>query len=131
MSRDKYHTYRRRRRPDGILHHKGKVWDSVTINQWVCVAYNPLLSQKDNCQINAEVCATNKAVKYIYKYVYQGSGMTTITIDGEEIQANEINQYLLWRWRYISAVEARNQLSEHPTQAVSTLPSVFPFTWRK
>ncbi|KAG3094339.1 hypothetical protein PI124_g17684 [Phytophthora idaei] len=95
MNRDKYHTYRRRRRPDGILHHKGKVWDSATINQWVCVAYNPFLSQKYNCQINAEVCATNKAVKYIYKYVYQGSDMTTITIDGEEIQANEIRQYLL------------------------------------
>ncbi|POM79144.1 Helitron helicase-like protein [Phytophthora palmivora] len=108
MVEDKYPTYRRRRRPEGILSHKGKVWDNAKINQWV-VPYNPFLSQKYDCHINVEVCATNKAVKYIYKYVYKGSDMTTITIEGEEIQANEILQYLLGR--YISPVEACMRLS--------------------
>ncbi|POM69486.1 Helitron helicase-like protein [Phytophthora palmivora] len=96
MVEDKYPTYRRRR-PEGILSHKGKVLDNAKINQWV-VPYNPFLSQKYDSHINVEVCATNKAVKYIYKYVYKGSDMTTITIEGEEIQANEILQYLLGRY---------------------------------
>ncbi|POM58277.1 Helitron helicase-like protein [Phytophthora palmivora] len=77
MVEDKYPTYRR---PEGILSHKGKVWDNAKINQWV-VPYNPFLSQKYDCHINIEVCASNKAVKYIYKYVYKGSDMTTITIE--------------------------------------------------
>ncbi|POM80136.1 Helitron helicase-like protein [Phytophthora palmivora] len=122
MAEDKYPTYRRRRRPEGILSHKGKVWDNAKINQWV-VPYNPFLSQKYDCHINVEVCATNKAVKYIYKYVYKGSDMTTITIEGEEIQANEILQYL---GRYISPVEACMRLFGFPTQrsshAVVNLP---------
>ncbi|EEY60735.1 helitron helicase-like protein [Phytophthora infestans T30-4] len=123
MTPDKYPRYKRGRRPDGILCHKGKVWDNATINQWV-VPYNPFLSQKYNCHINVEVCATNKAIKYIYKYVYKGSDMTTITIEGEEIRANEILQYLLGR--YIFPVEACMRLFMHPTQgsthSVVTLP---------
>ncbi|POM80921.1 Helitron helicase-like protein [Phytophthora palmivora] len=99
-----------------ILSHKGKVWDNAKINQWD-VPYNPFLSQKYDCHINVEVCATNKAVKYIYKYVYKGSDMTTITIEGEEIQANEILQYLLGR--YISPVEACMRLFGFPTQGSS------------
>ncbi|POM70618.1 Helitron helicase-like protein [Phytophthora palmivora] len=110
MTADNYPTYRRRRRPEGFLNHKGKVWDNATINQWI-VPYNAFLSQKYNCHISVEVCATNKAIKYIYKYVYKGSDMTTITIDGQD---NEIQQYLLGR--YISPVEACNRLFMHPTQ---------------
>ncbi|POM79309.1 LOW QUALITY PROTEIN: Helitron helicase-like protein [Phytophthora palmivora] len=90
--------------------------DNAKINQWV-VPYNPFLSQKYDCRINVEVCATNKAVKYIYKYVYKGSDMMTITIEGEEIQANDILQYLLGR--YISPVEACMRLFGFPTQGSS------------
>ncbi|POM73385.1 Helitron helicase-like protein [Phytophthora palmivora] len=93
-----------------------KVWDNAKINQWV-VPYNPFLSQKYDCHINVEVCATNKAVNDSYKYVYKGSDMTTITIEGEEIQANEILQYLLGR--YISPVEACMRLFGFPTQGSS------------
>ncbi|OWY98748.1 Helitron helicase [Phytophthora megakarya] len=92
------------------------MWNNATINKWI-VPYNPYLSQKYNCHINVEVCATNKAVKYIYKYVYKGSDMTTITIEGEEIQANEILQYLTGR--YISPVEACMRLFSFPTQGSS------------
>ncbi|POM57705.1 Helitron helicase-like protein [Phytophthora palmivora] len=113
MTADNYPTYRRRRRPEGILNRKGKVWDNATINQWI-VLYNAFLSQKYNYHINIEVCATNKAIKYIYKFVYKGSDMTTIIIDGQDIEANEIQQYLLGP--YISSVEACNRLSMHPTQ---------------
>ncbi|POM57693.1 LOW QUALITY PROTEIN: Helitron helicase-like protein, partial [Phytophthora palmivora] len=113
ITADNYPTYRRRRRPEGFLNLKGKACDNATINQWI-VPYNAFLSQKYNCHINVEVCATNKAIKYIYKYVYKGSDMTTITIDGQDIEANEIQQYLLGR--YISPVEACNRLFMHPTQ---------------
>ncbi|POM62082.1 Helitron helicase-like protein [Phytophthora palmivora] len=116
MAEDKYPTYKRRRQPEGVLSHNGKVWDNAKINQWV-VPYNPFLSQKYDCHINVEVCATNKAVKYIYKYVYNGSDMTTITIEGEEIQANEILRYLLGR--YISPVEACMRLFGFPTHGSS------------
>ncbi|OWZ18060.1 Helitron helicase [Phytophthora megakarya] len=71
------------------------MWDNATINKWI-VPYSPYLSQKYSRHINVE-CATNKAIKYIYKYVYKGSDMTTIIIEGEEIQANEILQYMAGR----------------------------------
>ncbi|OWZ10239.1 Helitron helicase [Phytophthora megakarya] len=71
-------------------------------------------TKKYNCHVNVEICATNKAIKYIYKYVYKGSDMTTITIDGAEMEPNEIRQYLLGR--YISPVEACNRIFMHPKQ---------------
>ncbi|OWY95392.1 Helitron helicase [Phytophthora megakarya] len=71
-------------------------------------------TKKYNCHVNIEICATNKAIKYIYMYVYKGSDMTTITIDGAEMEPNEIRQYLLGR--YISPVEACNRIFMHPIQ---------------
>ncbi|OWZ16700.1 LOW QUALITY PROTEIN: Helitron helicase [Phytophthora megakarya] len=52
----------------GTLIYTGKKWNNPTINKWI-VPYNPYLPRKYNCHINMEVCATFKAVKYIYKYV--------------------------------------------------------------
>ncbi|OWY99784.1 Helitron helicase [Phytophthora megakarya] len=62
------------------------------------------------------VCATTKAVKYIYKYVYKGADMTMVAIQGETNgeSLNEILHYLLAR--YISPVEACMRLFKHPTQ---------------
>ncbi|KAK1942998.1 hypothetical protein P3T76_005635 [Phytophthora citrophthora] len=115
MAVDKYPVYRRRRREGGNLQRGDKVWDNATINQWI-VPYNPYLSQKYNCHIIVEVCATDRAIKYIYKYLYKGADMTTITIEGqvEEHSLNEILQYL--QARYISPVEACMRLFRHPTQ---------------
>ncbi|OWY97223.1 Helitron helicase [Phytophthora megakarya] len=98
MSEDKYAAYRRPRRPrgrprpSGFFSHKGKVWNNATVNQWV-VPYNPFLSQKYNCHVNVEICATSKAIKYIYKYVYNG--------------------------RNISPVEACNRIFMHPIQGAT------------
>ncbi|OWZ19451.1 Helitron helicase [Phytophthora megakarya] len=116
MAEDKYPAYMRRPRLEGTLIHKGKVWDNATINKWI-VPNNPHLSQKYNCHINVELCATNNAVKYIYKYVYKGSDMTTIIIEGEEIQTNEILQCMTDR--YISPVEACMRLFSFATQGSS------------
>lgn len=48
-------------------------------NRWV-VPYNPYLCQKFDCHINVEVCATIKAVKYIYKYVYKGHDRAQVEV---------------------------------------------------
>ncbi|POM64849.1 Helitron helicase-like protein [Phytophthora palmivora] len=58
---------------------------------WV-VPDNPFLSQKYNCHINVEICATSKAVKYIYKYAYKGADMTMVTIEGG-IQDHSLNEF--------------------------------------
>ncbi|OWZ24247.1 LOW QUALITY PROTEIN: Helitron helicase [Phytophthora megakarya] len=58
--------------------------------KWV-VPYNLLLSQTYNCHINVEVCATTKAVKYIYKY---GAEMTMLLFEAKQTA------------RYISPMEA-------------------------
>ncbi|OWZ11532.1 Helitron helicase [Phytophthora megakarya] len=113
MSEDKYAAYRRPRRPHEFFSHKGNVWNNATVNQWV-VPFNPFLSQKYNWHVNVEICATNKAIKCIYKYVYKDSDMTTITIDGAEMEPNKIRKYLLGR--YISPVEACNRVFMYPIQ---------------
>ncbi|KAG3182904.1 hypothetical protein C6341_g5720 [Phytophthora cactorum] len=90
------------------------------INQWV-VPYNPYLSQKYNCHINVEVCTAITAVKYLYKYVYNGSDKAVITVEavsGEgnqtQIEPNEILRFL--NARYISPVEACMRLLDYSVQ---------------
>ncbi|OWZ06634.1 Helitron helicase [Phytophthora megakarya] len=77
------------------------MWDNATINKWI-VPYNPYLLQKYmyNCHIHVE-----------------GSDMTTIINKGEEIQANEILQYMTGR--YISPVETCMRLFNFPTHGSS------------
>ncbi|OWZ01908.1 Helitron helicase [Phytophthora megakarya] len=70
-----------------------------------------------NCHINVKICATNKAIKYIYTYVYKGSDKTIITIGGEKMQPNEIRQYILGR--YISPIEACNRIVIHLIQRLT------------
>lgn len=48
-------------------------------NKWV-VPYNTWLSAKYACHINAEVCSSISAVKYLYKYVYKGHGRAMVCI---------------------------------------------------
>ncbi|KAG6618643.1 helitron helicase-like protein [Phytophthora cinnamomi] len=100
---------RRRRRPPGVLKFKGREYDNATINQWV-VPYNPYLSQKYNCHINVEVGTALTAVKYLYKYVYEGSDKTVITVEtvggesrGVRMDPDEILRYL--NVRYIFPIE--------------------------
>lgn len=53
-------------------------------NRWV-VPYNPYLCQKYDCHINVEVCATVKAVKYIYKYILKGHDRAQVEVTGQVI----------------------------------------------
>ena len=52
--------------------------------------YSPYLTAKYCVYINVEICASVKAVKYIYKYIYKGSDRTTLQLtDGDKV-----NKYL-------------------------------------
>ena len=55
--------------------HRGEV---LCDNSWV-VPYNATLSKKYNCHINVEIPATLKVVQYLYKYVYKGPDVATIS----------------------------------------------------
>ena len=90
-------------------------------NQWV-VPYNPHLSLRYDAHINVEYCSSIKAVKYLYKYVFKGHDMATITLghdrqervqfdingaiqgDDRLAETNEPNEYL--NSRYIGSIEA-------------------------
>ncbi|OWZ04359.1 Helitron helicase [Phytophthora megakarya] len=71
MPEEKYPNYKNCMRSPSELVIERTFWNNAMVNQWV-VPYNPFLSQRYSCHINVEVCATTKAVKYIYKYVYKG-----------------------------------------------------------
>ena len=62
----------------------------VRDNRWV-VPYNLYLLQKYCLYINVEICATVKAVKYIYKYIYKGADCTTLAI---ETMQDEVTYYV-------------------------------------
>ncbi|GBM56288.1 hypothetical protein AVEN_125046-1 [Araneus ventricosus] len=79
-------------------------------NRWI-VPYNPWLSKKYNAHINVEVCASVKSVKYLYKYVYKGHDVASITLKNDDsVNHDEILNFL--DGRYVSAPEAMWRLSE-------------------
>ena len=61
-------------------------------NHWV-VLYNPYLSGCYECHINAEVCVSVCATKYIHKYIFKGHDQITAVVEQDEIK-----QYLDARW---------------------------------
>ena len=85
-----YAIYRRRSPEDGgrSLQKGGKMID----NGWI-VPYNPYLPLRYDCHINVEVCTSEKAAKYLYKYTTKGNDRARVgtQVEGEPI--NEIDQY--------------------------------------
>ena len=79
-------------------------------NRWV-VPFNAYLSAKYDCHINMEVVVRERAVKYIYKYIYKGPDRVTHSL---EIGYDEITRYE--SSMYICAAEAVWKLLEFPTQ---------------
>ena len=86
-------------------------------NKWV-VPYNPYLLLKYNAHINIEICYTNSAVKYLYKYVYKALDRAIVEFrigDSAECSTNkaamdvdEIVNYL--EARHVSATESWHRL---------------------
>ncbi len=90
-------------------------------NQWI-VPYNLHLATKYHAHINVEICLSIFAVKYLYKYVYEGLDRATVVVkrrvnmpgqdnkaqaviaNGEWQNRDEIKTYL--EGHYVSASEA-------------------------
>ena len=73
------------------------------------VAYLAILLKKFDCHINAEVCNTLHAVKYLHKYISKGGDRAEVEVVGSLADAglnglDEIQQYL--DGRYICTSEA-------------------------
>lgn len=92
--------YPKYRRPEnGLSVQKNGV---LLDNRWI-VPYNPYLCSKYSAHINVEIiCSSVTAVKYLYKYVYEGHDRVMASIQCDE--NNEIQRYV--DARYVSASEA-------------------------
>jgi hypothetical protein len=77
-------------------------------NRWV-VPYNPVLSQSFNAHINIEFCISIKAIKYICKYIHQGSDQATFSFQNV---INEVEKY--WNGLYISFSKALWKIFQFP-----------------
>ncbi|XP_053101906.1 uncharacterized protein LOC128323208 [Hemicordylus capensis] len=103
-NRNSYPKYRRRNTGESKMQN-GKPID----NSWV-VPYNPFLALKYNCHINAEVCASVKSVKYLFKYVYKGHDCAKVVLQEQDtLNHDEIKTYM--DSRYVSAPEAAWRLN--------------------
>ena len=122
MGEDSYPLYRRRSPEDGgktftkYVRGQGTVFD----NRWV-VPYNAYLLLCYNAHINVEYCASIKAVKYLYKYIFKGHDRavvsltpdkTSLTVD--DTVTDEIKNYI--DCRYIGAMEAVWRIFHFPLQ---------------
>jgi ATP-dependent DNA helicase PIF1 len=121
---DAYPSYRRRSAEAGghvgLKKFRGR---EHAITNCDIVPYNPYLLVKFNCHLNVEYCASIKAVKYLYKYIFKGSDQATISIerDSENVCAqigsnddDEVKRYE--QCRYIGASEAAFRIFRFPIQ---------------
>ncbi|XP_023223323.1 uncharacterized protein LOC111624650 [Centruroides sculpturatus] len=75
--------------------------NSVTLDNYWVVPYNPVLSRTFGAHINMEYCNSVKSIKYICKYVNKGSDQATFGLKNEK---DEVELYE--SGRYISSSEA-------------------------
>ena len=86
---DGYPHYRRK--DDGS--HVNK--NGIKLDNRYVVPYNPYLSRKYNAHINVEICSSIKSCKYLYKYVYKGPDMASVSLQSEamgETQPRETDE---------------------------------------
>ena len=109
MGNDSYALYRRRN--NGVTFTKfarvNRHLTEVTFDNRDVVAYSPTLLKFIKAHCNVEVCATVKAVKYMYKYVHKGP-------DRAEVHAttDEIERYV--QGRYLGPCEACHRIFGFP-----------------
>jgi len=95
----------------------GKCQNAKIGNEWVVVPYNPYLILMFDCHICVDVVTATSCVKYLFKYVHEGTDYAKARIQG---MTSEIEQYR--KTRYISAAEATWRLLGF--QIVSRFPAV-------
>ena len=97
---DGYPKYRRREPKDGGYTVKkfSRGVERVVNNSYV-IPYNPFLTQKFECHINIEYCASIASVKYLYKYTHKGTDQSSIYLndEGDGVIDNEIDQFVNMR----------------------------------
>jgi len=114
---DGYPLYRRRSPEAGGIKAKinvkiGNSYQGIEIdNKWV-VPYCPLLSRIFEAHINVEYCNSVKSIKYICKYVNEGSDQAVFGLGKDGAAVDEIERYLLGR--YISSNEAVWRILDFP-----------------
>ena len=54
------------------------------------IGFNKHLSKKYKSHINAEICSSVSAVKYLYKYIFKGQDRTTAKLQN----VDEIQQFI-------------------------------------
>ena len=95
---------------DGYPHYKrhddGKslVKNGISLDNRYVVPYNPYLSKKYNAHINVEICSTVISCKYLYKYVYKGPDMASVSIKSDSDKKDEIVKFV--NSRFITASES-------------------------
>ena len=81
---DGYPLYRRRGPEDGgtttglSIHQEPQIQIN---NEWV-IPHNKMQCKIFKAHINVELCSSIKSIKYVCKYINNGSDMATCTIDG-------------------------------------------------
>ena len=89
IGEDTYPLYRRRHPEQGG--HTGtltKANKANRVDNRHVVPYNPWLLLRYKSHINVEYCASIKAVKYLYKYIFKGSDQATVSfeVDTDQVQ---------------------------------------------
>jgi len=116
----------------------GRTWEvscngrTITLDNRSIVPYNSYLLKKYNAHINVEVCTTVNAIKYIHKYIYKGSDLTTVSIEDDY---DEINMHI--QMRYLGPTQAAWQIFGFPVHekkpAIEVLsvhePGKQPIAW--
>ena len=94
---------------DGYPHYQRRndrkcvVKNGVQLDNIYVVPYNPYSSRKYNAHINVEICSSIQSCKYLYKYVYKGSDMTSVAVqsestnNGSEKSMDEIHNFVTSR----------------------------------
>ena len=71
--------------------------NGITIdNSWV-VPYNPYLLLRFNAHINVEICGTEAAAKYIFKYINKGTDRAMVAVTDVSLENDEIKRYQDYR----------------------------------
>ena len=80
---DGYLRYQRRNDGQSVIK------NGVTLDNRYVVPYNPYLSTKYNAHINVEICSSIKSCKYLYKYVYKGPDMASVSTEIQNKKPSE------------------------------------------
>ena len=81
--------------------------DSIALDNWWIVPYNPYFSWHYKAHINLEVCASIQSIKYIHKYIYKGSDRTSAQLGS---YGDVVQRYL--HGRYVGPIEGVWRLFE-------------------